>query len=330
MKKKKIVVIGGGTGTVAILGGLKKYEDLELSVIVNMTDDGGSNAIVRDEFGLLPLSDLRKSIIALAGNGNGTFRELFMYRFEKGEGLSGHTLGNLILMALADITGSEKEAINAASKLFNVKGKIIPVTLDDVRLVAEYDDGSKVKGEHFIDEPEEEEFVKHITNFYTEPKAKPNPDAIKAIMEADYITAGPGDLFTSTLANVVVEDIPRAIKESKAKFVFVNNLMTKKGQTNGMKATDLIHEIEKYTTRKPDVVLVNNREYNPRILERYAKSYEFPIEDNTKEQDYKVVKADLILDKEVEQEKGDNLVRSLIRHDSEKLADVLYNKIFKD
>lgn len=329
-KNKKITVIGGGTGTVAVLRGLKKYEDLDISVIVSMTDDGGSNAIVRDEFGLLPLSDLRKSIIALAGNGNGTFRELFMYRFDKGGGLSGHTLGNLILMALSDITGSELEAIKAAGRLFHVKGKIIPVTLDDVRLVAEYDDGSIVKGEHFIDEPEEKEVTKHIARFYTEPKASPSPDAIKAILEADYIVAGPGDLFTTTLANVIIEGISEAIRETSAKFVFINNLMTKQGQTHGMKATDLIAEVEKYTTRTPDIVLVNNSPYNEKILERYAQSFEFPMEDDTNGETYKVIKADLVLDEEVEKEKGDNLTRSLIRHDSEKLADVLYNQIFKD
>ncbi|MBW7953920.1 YvcK family protein, partial [Candidatus Dojkabacteria bacterium] len=138
---KKVAVIGGGTGTVAVLSGLKYNTDVTLSAIVNMTDDGGSNRVVRDEFGLLPLSDLRKSIVALADAGNGIFRELFTYRFDKGEGLSSHTLGNLMLMALSDITGSEIGAIEAASKIFNCRGKVIPVTLDDVRLVAKYDDG---------------------------------------------------------------------------------------------------------------------------------------------------------------------------------------------
>ncbi|HVX93242.1 MAG TPA: gluconeogenesis factor YvcK family protein, partial [Candidatus Dojkabacteria bacterium] len=125
----KIACIGGGTGTTAVLKGLKDYSDLELSVIVTMMDDGGSNAIVRDEFGILPLSDVRKSILALAsGNKNEILRQLFTYRFAKGNGISGHTLGNLIMIALTDITGSEKEAIQESANIFSVKGKIIPVT----------------------------------------------------------------------------------------------------------------------------------------------------------------------------------------------------------
>ena len=174
MTKKKVVVIGGGTGTVAVLHGLKKYNDLDLSVIVSMTDDGGSNAVVRDQFGYLPLSDLRKSIIALSGTKNGVLRDVFTYRFEKGDGLKSHTLGNLIMMGLADMTGSEIGAIDAASKLFNVHGKIIPVTTDDVRLVAEYEDGSKVEGEHLIDEPDKKHEDLRIKFFLHQTKSESN------------------------------------------------------------------------------------------------------------------------------------------------------------
>jgi len=170
--KRKVVIIGGGTGTTAVLLGLKKYKDLCISVIVSMTDDGGSNAVVRDEFGLLPLSDLRKSIIALSKTENGVLRDVFTYRFEEGEGLRGHTLGNLIMMGLSRMYGTEQDAIDAASKLFAVRGKIIPVTYDDVRLVAEYRDGTKVKGEHLIDEPGEKNRKKQIKDFYTTPKAR--------------------------------------------------------------------------------------------------------------------------------------------------------------
>ena len=150
----KIVVIGGGTGTIPVLSGLKQFSEFDLQVIVSMTDDGGSNAVIRDEFGLLPLSDLRKSIIALSQNDDKLLRDIFTYRFSKGEGLIGHTLGNLILMGLTETTGSEIGAIEAVSKLFNVKGKVIPVTLDSTKLVADYTDGTKIKGEHIIDEPE--------------------------------------------------------------------------------------------------------------------------------------------------------------------------------
>lgn len=323
--KKNIVVIGGGTGTVSILNGLKTYADLNLSVIVSMMDDGGSNRVVRDEFGLLPLSDLRKSIIALAEGGNGTFRELFTYRFSKGEGLSGHTLGNLIMMALADISGSEVSAIEEACEIFGVHGNVIPVTLDDVSLVAQYSDGSIVKGEHLIDEPENYNRELQIKDFYLEPKAEAIKKAVDVISEADYIIAGPGDLYTSTLANIVVDGISEAIKESKGKYIFVNNLMTKKGQTQWMKASDLVNEISKYSERTPDYVLLNNREIPTSILKKYEESEDFPIEDDlTDENGYKVIRTDLIGDEEIVRTKGDTLVRSFVRHDSKKLAKVLY------
>lgn len=329
MAKKKVVVIGGGTGSSAVLHGLKKYDNLDLSVIVSMTDDGGSNAVVRDEFGFLPLSDLRKSIIALSGIGNGILREAFIYRFAKGEGLCGHTLGNLVMMGLAEITGSEVGAIEAASKLFDVKGKIIPVTLDDVRLAVEYEDGKIVEGEHQIDEPKKSNEDKRIKKFYTKPKAKAYKAAVDAILEADYIIAGPGDLFTSTLANIIVDGIPQAICKSKGQFIFINNLMTKKGQTHGMKATDLVTEVTRYAKRQPDIVLINNRELPKKIVREYKKLNEVPIEDDTNGQDYNVVKASLIVDETLEKDSGDDLIRSIIRHDSVKLGKILYHKIIK-
>lgn len=326
MKKTNVVVIGGGTGTVSVLNGIKYFDDLDISVIVSMTDDGGSNAIVRDEFGLLPLSDLRKSIIALADKGNSTLRELFTYRFSKGEGLSGHTLGNLIMMALSDISGDEVKAIDAASKIFRVLGKIIPVTLDDVRLVAEYADGSIVTGEHLIDEPEKSKTIKLLR---TEPEAKANPEAIKVIENADYIVIGPGDMYTSTLANIIIGGIPEAIQKSDAKVIFINNLMTKKGQTHEMKLQDLVNEIERYTGKSPDFVINNSKEIPEDIKEKYAKSEEYPLEDNVDDTKYEVIRENVIGDEIIKRQSGDTLKRSLVRHDSKKLGDIIYNMIIK-
>jgi uncharacterized cofD-like protein len=329
MSKTKITVIGGGTGTVAVLAGLKKYEDIELSVIVCMTDDGGSNRIVRDEFGLLPLSDLRKSIVALSSTGNGVLRNMFTYRFDKGEGLAGHTLGNLIMMALSDITGSEKGAVEKASKLFNVVGKIIPVTYDDVRLVAEYDDGRTVKGEHSIDEPTENPDAKIIKLSLSEP-AKANPDAVSAIVEADYLVVGPGDLYTSTLPNIIVDGISEAVLQTKAKYILVSNLMTRKGQTHWMKQNDFVNEVTKYINRKPDFVILNSRKMNESILKKYADSGEYPIIDNlTNGEGYKIIRDDVLNDEEMERDTGDILFRSLIRHSQEQLSKTIY-KIIKD
>ncbi len=328
MAKKNVVVIGGGTGTVAVLDGLKKYDDLNISVVVNMTDDGGSTAVVRDQFGLLPLSDLRKSVIGLSGIGNGILRDVFTYRFAKGEGLKGHTLGNLVMMGLAEITGSEEAAVEAVSKLFNVKGQIIPVTLDDVRLIAKYDDGTVIKGEHFIDEPAESHAKRRIVELKTNKKVKANPKAIDAIKNADYIIAGPGDLYTTTIANVIIEGVAEAIQKSRGQLIFINNLMTKTGQTHGMKASDLVEEIMKYTGRVPDYVLLNHKEIPDNILQKYKEKGEEIIEDDIQENDkYKVIRASLISEYEVEQDQGDDLVRSLIRHDSVKLSKILYHKI---
>ncbi|KXK26447.1 MAG: Gluconeogenesis factor [candidate division WS6 bacterium OLB20] len=321
---KNIVVIGGGTGTVAVLSGLKQHDDLNISVIVGMTDDGGSNRIVRDEFGLLPLSDLRKSIVALSDNGNGILREMFTYRFDKGEGLSSHTLGNLMLMALSDITGSEVGAIEAASKLFNCKGSVLPVTLDDVRLVAEYDDGRTVTGEHLIDEPVENPDARITLLKLSEP-AQATDAAVKAILEADFVIAGPGDLYTSTLANIIVDRIPQALQESKGKYIFISNLMTKKGQTHWMKASDLLAEISRYSGRTPDIILLNNGDIPEATLARYAKKGEYMIEDDITDGDATAIRSDIVSNDVIQEEAGDTLVRSLVRHDGDELASVLYS-----
>ncbi len=330
MKKKRIVVIGGGTGTVSVLSGLKKYEDLDISVIVNMTDDGGSNKVVRDEFGLLPLSDLRKSIIALSNIQNGILRELFTYRFSKGRGLEGHTLGNLIMMGLADITKSETGAIEASRKLFNIKGHIIPVTLDDVKLSVEYDDRTIAIGQHFIDDPPPRNLGKKIKRLFTKPEATATKEAIQAIKNADFIIVGPGDLYTSLLANIVIKGIPQAISKSKAKLICLPNLMTKKGQTDNMKISDFLQEVTKYCKRKPDIVIINNKEISKRILRKYAKYKEYPLEDDLDKNNFRIIRASLISNQPIKKQKGDKLRRSLIRHDATKVGKILYYKVFRN
>ncbi len=264
----KITVIGGGTGSTTVLEGLKKKKDLDLNVIVGMMDDGGSNAVVRDEFGLLPLSDLRKSIIALSQeNENQMLRNLFTYRFSQGDGLKGHTLGNLLMIAMTEITGSEVEAIEMFKYFFSVTGNIIPVTLDKVRLVAEYDDGSKVVGEHLIDEPEDD---KKIVKFYFDNKAQAYQGAVDTIMSSDYIIIGPGDLYTTTLANIVVDGISQALQRTKAKLIFIPNLMSKVGQTRGLTMNSMITLVEEgYVGREFDYILINDGKIPKRAYKRY-------------------------------------------------------------
>ncbi len=323
----KITVIGGGTGTSTVLEGLKGYKDLDLSVIVGMMDDGGSNAVVRDEFGLLPLSDLRKSIIALSTEtDSGILRELFTYRFSQGDGLKGHTLGNLLMVAMTEIAGSEVEAIEMFKYLFNVTGEIIPVTLDKVTLVAEYDDDSRVVGEHLIDEPKKD---KKIEKFYLDSEAKAYKGAIERIHSANYIIIGPGDLYTTTLANILVDGIAMALQETKAKLIFIPNLMSKIGQTRGLTLSSMLKLVEGYVGRKFDYVLVNNGRIPKKAYKRYVDDGEHLFDDDLGFKNRReIVRADLVANSIMKKQKGDKLVRSLIRHDSEKMGKELY-KIFR-
>ena len=323
----KITVIGGGTGSTTVLEGLKKKKDLDLNVIVGMMDDGGSNAVVRDEFGLLPLSDLRKSIIALSQeNQDQMLRNLFTYRFSQGNGLKGHTLGNLLMIAMTELTGSEIEAIEMFKYFFSVEGNIIPVTLDKVYLVAEYDDGSKVVGEHLIDEPEED---KKIEKFYFDGEAQAYKGAVDTIMSSDFIVLGPGDLYTTTLANIIVDGIPHALQKTKAKLIFISNLMSKIGQTRGLTLESMLSIVEGYVGRKFDYVLVNNGRIPQSAYNRYIQRGEHVFEDDLKENDMrKVIRADLVADSVIKKDKGDSLDRSLVRHDPDKIAAQLY-RIFR-
>lgn len=322
-----ITLIGGGTGTSNVLEGLKQYGDLDLSVIVGMMDDGGSNSVIRDEFGLLPLSDLRKSIIALSGeNENNWIRDLFTYRFTDGNGLKGHTLGNLLMIAMTDITGSEIEAIGAFKYLFSVRGSILPVTLDDTKLVAEYDDGTKVEGEHLIDEPEVD---KSITKFYLSSKVQAYKGAVEKIMESDFIIIGPGDMYTTTLANIIVPGIAEALQETKAKLIFIPNLMSKIGQTRGFTQKSMLEMMERYVGRKFDFVLINNGRLPEDAFKRYKEDGEAIFKDNLSDDNGRtIVRGDLVANSIIQKVKGDTLTRSLVRHEPKKLGDALY-KIFR-
>lgn len=327
LKSKKVVVIGGGTGTYTVLLGLKKYP-LDLTAIVSMMDSGGSNRILRDEFGILPTSDIRQCIVALAtGSGNGLIRELFTYRYHSGTGIEGMTFGNLFMAAVADIYRSQEEAIEKTCRLLGVKGKIIPVTLDNSHLVARYANGAQVLGEHAIDEPMGANGQSRIVELSLFPPAKANKKALRAIREADLIVIGPGDLYTSLICNLVVGGIARAVANSKAKKVFIVNLMTKFGQTNGFSAKDHLRELEKYLGRGTvDICLVNKKIKVPRaVMKRYEEEQaELVNNDLVSTKNMKVLERDYRSNMVYEKEKSDKLVRSLIRHDSDKLARAVY------
>lgn len=324
--QKRIVVIGGGTGTYTALMGLKKYP-VHLSAVVSMADDGGSNKVIRDEFGLLPTSDIRQCFVALAEDNGETeklFRDLFMYRFHKGKGdIKGMTFGNLFLAALSDILGSQAEAIKKTSKILKLKGQVLPVTLDNSRLAAVYENGHKVFGEHLIDEPRHDGTLR-IEKIMLEPSSTANPEAVEAIKRADLVVLGPGDLYTSLIPNLLVRGISKALCASAGKIAYVLNLMTKYGQTHNLCAADHVAIVERYIGKQClDAVVVNTDPIPNSILKQYRREKSFPVADDLGSASYRVVRSGVLGDMEIKKVKGDKLKRSLIRHDSEKLAKIL-------
>jgi len=327
---KKVVVIGGGTGTFVVLSGLKKWVK-DLVAVVSMADSGGSNKKIRDEFGLLPTSDIRQCFVALASGSSETekiMRQLFTYRFTKGNGLTGMTFGNLFMAALADILGSQFEAIEKTGKVLRINGKVIPVSMENVELCARYENNSVIKGEHVIDEPPiEHDCNQRITNLWVKPRAKASKEALEEIKSADLIILGPGDLYTSTLANLVVDGVGEAICQSRGKLLFILNLMTKSGQTTGFAALDHIDQIKKYTARLPDYVFLNNKLIPDKICEKYwLEEKSVPVKDDLPQKtSYKVFRSDFLSDLIYQKPSADALKRSLVRHDSDKIAkEVVY------
>jgi uncharacterized cofD-like protein len=328
-KVPNVVCIGGGTGTFVVLKGLKKFP-LKLSAIVSMSDSGGSNKRIRDEFGLLPTSDIRQCLVALSdeNKGAGLLRKLFMYRFEKGEGITGMTFGNLFMAALTDILGSQQLAFRETGKVLRIHGTVIPVTLTKTNLIATYEDGSVSKEEHVIDEPSHDGALK-ITSLSLEPQAPANEEAIEAVNKADCIILGPGDLFTSVLPNILVNGITESIiKASKhAKIIYVMNLMTKYGQTLQFTARDHLKQLEKYLGPRISHVLISTK-LPKQALTVYEKTQEFPVIDDIHGTSAcEVIRADIAGDEVIQKSNSDILIRSLIRHDSDKIANVIVSII---
>lgn len=320
---KRIVCIGGGTGTFVALRGLKSFP-YHLSAIVTMSDSGGSNKRIRDEFGLLPTSDIRQCLVALSyeNGGAGLLRKLFMYRFDKGTGIQGMTFGNLFMAALSDILGSQQEAIRQTGKVLRIRGTVIPVSFTDTNLFAEYEDGSTLSEEHLIDEPPHDGKLK-ITHVYLKPKPEANQEAVEAILKADLIVLGPGDLYTSLIPNLLVDGIREAIKKTRAKKVYVLNLMTKWGQTYGFTAADHVNVIETHIGNVLDYVIVNTARLSKKALSLYENHHESAVEDNLFSSTASIIRTPVASSIMTKKSKSDTLVRSLIRHDSKKLAKTL-------
>lgn len=319
---KKVVVIGGGTGSFVMLSALKKHTK-QLTAIVNMVDDGGSTGVLRDELGTLPPGDVRQCLVALSDSPK--LRELFSYRFGEGT-LSGHSFGNLFLTALEKTTGSFTEAVTMASKILRIRGTVLPATLDNVRLKMEWLNSSVtlhgervIDAEHFKNDPRKAELS-------LVPNPTVNPAAIEAIQQADLVVISAGDLYTSLGPLLVIDGIGKALHDTKAKVVYVCNLVTKQGQTDGFTVSDHAAEIERFGDHEGflDVVLYNQQKPGAELLERYAEEGSAMVavdDENLEKVPYKAVGADLLGQlSEHDTHEVSKIPRTFIRHNTEEVA----------
>jgi len=324
MKSKKVTILGGGTGGFVVLSGLKKYP-LDLAVVVNMMDSGGSTGLLRDQLGVLPPGDLRQCLIALS-EAPILWRELFLYRFESGD-LAGHNFGNIFLSALEKVSANYEEVVKTASFVLKTKGEAIPVTFSKSNLAVEYEDGKVIVGEGNIDEHNSQ--TCRIKKAFLEPPANPNDRALERIAQSDYLIIGPGDLYTSIISILLVSKIKKAIQSSKSKIIYIMNLMTKFGQTNQYRASDHLRDLSKYLGRIPDGVIVNDGHIPKNILNWYLEHHESVVEQDVSKENYKgwIIRKDLLDLSPYIKKESDILTRSILRHDSEKLAKVLIQLI---
>jgi len=319
---KKIVVIGGGTGASVVLSGLKKY-NVDLTAIISMADNGGSTGRLRDEFGFQPVGDLRQSLAALAREDSQDWiRKLLLYRFSQGEGLQGHNLGNLILTALQDMSNSTPKALEILESIFQLKGRVYPSTIKTVDLVIEYEDGTIVIGEDNLNPGKVG--GKKIKNVKLSPACNAYNKALLSLKMADMIIIGPGDLYASIIPNFLVRGIKEVLQKSSSKIVYILNLMTRFTQTDGFKASDHINVVSHYSGIKPHIIILNNGPIPLKVKNKYSLEHEYPVVDDLDRGKYDIVEANLISEVMLKN-RGDQLRRSLLRHDSNKLSKVLIN-----
>ncbi len=313
----KVVCIGGGTGLSTLLRGLKRYDNINLTAIVTVMDDGGSSGRLKDEFGVLPPGDIRNCILAIADKED-ILTKLFSYRFpvtSKNPQVGGHSLGNLLMVALADIFGDFDEAIKKISEILVVKGKVIPITLQPTQLVAVLEDGSLRYGETTISSSKLP--IKKL--LFNPKRVKHHPEVVREISQADMIIIGPGSLFTSILPNLIIKEVSTVIAKSKAILVYVCNIMTQPGETDNYTVAMHVEKIYEHCKNsfKFDYIILNDTNIPKNIKAKYAKQNSYPvkIDDITKLKSLVkkgIIKGDFI-DKKLKEEK-------FARHDPNKLA----------
>ena len=327
LKGAKFVVIGGGTGSFTLLSGLKHYVR-DITALVNMADDGGSTGQLRDELGVLPPGDIRQCLVALSDTPK--IRDLFNYRFEEGS-LAGHAFGNLFLTALEKMTGDFSEAVELAGEVLHITGRVEPVTTTSVTLCAEGIDGADIRGEYEIGHTVLAEHPK----VWLEPEAKANPAAVQAIKDADLVVIAPGNLYGSLAPALVVPGIAKALRETKARCVYVANLVTKPGPTQHYKVHDFADEIERFAGQKfLDAVIYNTDHPSEALMKKYAHEGEYAVEvdvEENKKRQWLARGLPILAHTAVEQgSKSDPLAatRSLIRHNPDIIARQLMRLYF--
>ena len=318
--RKKIVVIGGGSGSSVALRGLKSY-DVDLTAVVTMFDSGGSTGILRDEFGYPPLGDIRQCLVALSPEQNervAAFNNALDFRFDSSSSLQGHSVGNLVLAALTTVYQGVQGAIDEMSRLMQLQGQVLPVTLDEAHLCAKLMDGQVIRTESAIDlrggnGP-------GIENIFLDADVKANPRALDAIVEADAILLGPGDLYTSVIPNLLVDAISNAIRDTEAPVIYACNLMTKLGETDGYSCSAFAGEVVRYIgSRKLDYFLANTGTFSDEVLRSYADEMAAPVEldnEDTKKYAREIVLSNLAWVDGVK-----------VRHNSETLARIVMSTV---
>ncbi len=309
-----IVALGGGTGLSTLLKGLKLFSDVEITAVVTVTDEGGSSGIIREELGVLPPGDIRNNIVALAED-ESLMAKVMSYRFQEGQTFKNHSLGNLIIAALTKITGGFANAIEKLSATLAIKGTVLPVTEDAVRLVAKLEDGRQVIGETNIVDAHT-----RIMDLTLDRKAKAYPKVLDALSKCDVVVLGPGSLYTSIIPNILLSEVREAI--SKKPTILIANLMTQPGETDGFSLEDHVVIVEKYLKKPLDKIVVNVGSIPTDVLRRYEEEGSMPVQtrDKDKKLDGKLVKSPLIT---VELDPKDG--KEKLRHDSLKLAAVVRN-----
>ncbi|MGP4040678.1 gluconeogenesis factor YvcK family protein [Gracilibacillus sp. D59] len=309
---KKVVVIGGGTGMPVLLRGLKQHP-IDLSAIVTVADDGGSSGRLRTEMEMPAPGDIRNVIAALS-DVEPMLMDLFQHRFTKGNGLSGHSMGNLLLAAMTSVTGDFYNGIKEISRVLNVKGNIYPIANQNMFLHAEYEDGEVVVGESNI--PKANKRIKRV--FLKPNPVLPLPEAVSAIDEADLVVIAPGSLYTSTLPNLIVPQIGEALRNTKAKVVYVCNVMTQAGETSHYTASDHVQAIMDHIgTGCLRSVIVHNKTIARDVQMVYAEENAEPVKydlDKLHQMGLEIIEEDIVKE-----------LNNSLRHDTDKVAKVLYS-----